>query len=122
MEELEIKKEFNFPITNYKVYAKTNDKKQVVGFFSTCFEEPSDKDEFIKEGNGDEFVHVDYYQIYDENMCHNYKIENGELVECTEEEKRIEQEEQEKNKPLSENEILQQQIADLEIQMLNYTN
>ena len=109
-------------ITNYKVYAKINDKKQVERFLSTCFESPQENDVLIKTGSGDEFVHVGYYQVYDENMCHNYKIENGELVECTEEEKQIELEEREKNRPLSENEILQKQIADLEIQVLDYTN
>lgn len=106
---------------DYTVYVKINSKGQVERFFSTCFELPQENDVLIKTGQGDEFVHVGYYQVYDENMCHNYKIENGELIECTEEEKQIELEEREKNRPLSENEVLQKQMADLEIQLLEFS-
>lgn len=86
---MEENKDIDFPITTYKVYAKINDKKQVTYFYSTCFKEPQE-DIFIKSGLGDEFTHVGYYQVYDENMCHNYKIVDKELIECTNEEKELE--------------------------------
>lgn len=70
----------------YKVYAKHKDNL-VYHIYSTCFEEVQEDDVFIKEGDGDEFVHVGYYQVMDFNDCHNYKIVDGEMVETTEEEK-----------------------------------
>lgn len=86
----------------YKVYAKANINGQVEKFFSTCFEEPNSEDIYIKAGIGDEFVHVGYYKIFDENGCHNYKIEDGKIVECTDEEKEAEFSEIPVNKTLEE--------------------
>lgn len=101
----------------YKVYARTNNKKQVERFFSTCFEEPSDKDEFIKQGNGDEFVHVGYYQVYDDNMCHNYKVIGHELLECTDEDKELELKERENN--TLKTETFEEKINRLEQELAN---
>ena len=79
-----------YEISPYKVYARPNSNQQVEKFFSTCFEQPLENDICIKEGFGDEFVHVGYYQVYDSNMCHNYKIVSNKLIETTEEEKQQE--------------------------------
>ena len=81
--------EFDNP-TPFQVYAVINKEKQVESFYSTCFKESSENDILIKEGYGDEFVHVGYYQVYNENMCHNYKIVSNKLIETTEEEKQQE--------------------------------
>ena len=73
----------------FQVYAKS-ENGLVYKFYSTCFQEVEEGDTFIKEGYGDEFVHVGYYQVYDSNMCHNYKIVSNKLIETTEEEKQQE--------------------------------
>lgn len=105
------------PVSIYKVYARVDVDNVVQKIFSTCFEEAKENDVFIKEGNGDEFVHVGYYQVYDTNLCHNYKvIENDEkelvLVETTPEEKKKEIE----SRPLppkSEIAVLKEQMVSL---------
>lgn len=60
----------------YKVYAKHQDSL-VTEIYSTCFQDYAEGDILVKEGFGDEFIHVGYYQILDENMCHNYRIGKG---------------------------------------------
>ena len=90
--------EFDKP-TPFQVYAVINKEKQVEKFYSTCFQEPIANDILIKEGYGDEFVHVGYYQVYNENGCHNYKIVEGKIVECTNEEKVEELKQMQKNTP-----------------------
>lgn len=74
----------------YKVLAKVNDKGQVDNIYSTCFKEACPDDILIKEGDGDEFIHVGYYIVTDTNGCHNYKILDGMMVETTEDEKQLE--------------------------------
>ena len=82
----------------FQVYAKSKDGL-VYTIYSTCFQSVEDGDVFIKEGFGDEFVHVGYYQIYNECGCHNYKIVDNEVVECTNEEKVEELKQMQKNMP-----------------------
>ena len=65
----------------FQVFARPNEKGDVIKIFSTCFFQPQEGDVLLKEGSGDEFAHVSYYKIYDENGILNYKIENGALVE-----------------------------------------
>ena len=89
---------FEIKQSPYQVYAKSEDGL-VYAIYSTCFYEIEEGDTFVKEGFGDEFVHVGYYQIYDSNMCHNYKIVDNEVVECTEEEKVEELKQIQKNMP-----------------------
>lgn len=76
--------EYTFESPIYSVYARTDAKNRVTRIFSTCFEQPSLSDSFIKSGSGDEFVHVGYYQLYTESGELRYKIEDGKLVERTE--------------------------------------
>ena len=76
----------DFTPTTYKVYARADENGKVTKIFSTCFEEPIDTDVLLKEGSGDEFVHVGYYQNFNEDFTHKYCIENGEMRECTTEE------------------------------------
>ena len=80
---------FEIEQSPFQVYAKSKNGL-VYTIYSTCFQEVEEGDTFIKEGFGDEFVHVGYYQVYDSNMCHNYKIVSNKLIETTEEEKQQE--------------------------------
>ena len=89
---------FEIKQSPYQVYAKSINGL-VYTVYSTCFYEVEEGDTFVKEGFGDEFVHVGYYQIYDSNMCHNYKIVDNEVVECTNEEKAEELKQMQKNMP-----------------------
>lgn len=73
----------------YKVYARSNDGYYVDKIFSNFHEQNIDTDIFVKEGNSIEYIHV-RYNIYDKNMCHNYKIENNKMVETTIEDKQKE--------------------------------
>ena len=75
-----------FTPTTYKVYARADENGKVTKIFSTCFEQPNDADVLLKEGSGDEFVHVGYYQLFNEDFTHRYCIDNGEMRECTAEE------------------------------------
>lgn len=95
---LEAVEEIEVVVEPYKVYARANELKKVEKIFSTCFENAQEGDVLVKEGFGDEFVHVGYYQIFDENGCFNYKIvekENDDdiievMEETTSEEKQAE--------------------------------
>ena len=89
---------FEIKQSPYQVYAKSINGL-VYTVYSTCFYEVEEGDTFVKEGFGDEFVHVGYYEIYDSNMCHNYKIVDNEVVECTNEEKAEELKQMQKNMP-----------------------
>lgn len=109
--------DLEFGIGEHRVYARANDKGQVEKIFSTCFEEELDTDFLIKHGSGDEFVHVGYYVIYDANLCHNYKIEDGVMVETTEDEKQEELANQ-LPPPPTEVQLLQRQVSDLEIEII----
>ena len=89
---------FEIEPSSFQVYAKS-ENGLVYTIYSTCFYEVEEGDTFVKEGFGDEFVHVGYYEIYDSNMCHNYKIVDNEVVECTNEEKVEELKQMQKNMP-----------------------
>ena len=89
---------FEIEPSPFQVYAKSTNGL-VYTIYSTCFQEVEEGDTFVKEGFGDEFVHVGYYQIYDSNMCQNYKIVDNEVVECTNEEKAEELKQMQKNMP-----------------------
>ena len=80
----------DFTPTTYKVYARADENGKVTKIFSTCFETPLDSDILLKKGSGDEFVHVGYYNIFNSDFTHKYCIDNGEMRECTEEEKEAE--------------------------------
>lgn len=72
--------------TIYSVYARTDENNRVVKVFSNCFEQPQEGDILIKSGSGDEFVHVGYYQLLTNDFVHCYKIEEGQMTECSVEE------------------------------------
>mgnify|MGYP001055763598 CR=1 FL=1 len=70
-------------VIKYSVYARTDENNRVVKVFSDCFEQPQEEDILIKSGSGDEFVHVGYYQLLNNDFVHCYKIENGKMTECS---------------------------------------
>lgn len=76
----------DFTPTTYKVYARVDENSKVTKIFSTCFEQPNDTDLLLKEGSGDEFVHVCYYHIFNMDGTHKYCIDNSFMRECTTEE------------------------------------
>lgn len=73
--------------TVYNVYARVDEKNRVTKIFSDCFEQPTDNDFLIKSGSGDEFVHVSYYQVFNEDGTYRYKIKGWKMVERTEEDR-----------------------------------
>ncbi len=72
--------------TIYSVYARTNENGRVVKVFSNCFEQPKEGDILVKSGSGDEFVHVGYYPLLTGDFVYCYKIEEGQMTECSVEE------------------------------------
>ena len=58
---------FEIEQSPFQVYAKS-ENGLVYKFYSTCFQEVEEGDTFIKEGYGDEFVHVGYYQVLTGNF------------------------------------------------------
>lgn len=103
--------------TVYSVYARPNEDGLVTHIFSDCFEQPEPTDIFIKSGQGDEFVHVGYYQTWTPENTYRYKIENGILVERTEEE--IRQELEELSQLQTHQETDTEKIARLEQENIN---
>ena len=94
-----------------KVYARCNDAGLVEHIFSEAFEAPEETDHLLKEGEGDEYVHVQgQYQLYDQWGRHNYIWDEGTggMRELTEEEKPPKPQPQP-----SEVEVLRQQVASL---------
>lgn len=77
----------------YKVYAKIDNERNVVSVFSDAFKEVGEDDVLLKEGVGDEFVHVQgLFELYDEYGRHNYKIEHGLISKIDDKDKPIAQE------------------------------
>ena len=95
----------------YKVYARSNDGYYVNKIFSNFHEKNINTDIFVKEGSTIEYIHVGY-NVYDKNMCHNYKIENGKMVETTKEDKQKELDA--RHQEPTEIEILAKKISILE--------
>jgi hypothetical protein len=73
-----------------KIYVRLDKNNIVIKLFSNVFEEPKDTDILIEEGNEEYHAHVHLkYQFVDSKDRYNYKYENGQLIELTEEEKDI---------------------------------
>ena len=111
--------EIEITIKPHKVYARPNATKQVRCIFSTCFEQPQEGDVLVKEGNGDDYVHVGYYQLYDHEGLHNYKIVDDAMVETTAEEKTAELAARPTPPPTAEEQILQLQAVVIDLQYQN---
>lgn len=73
-------------MTKYSVYARTDANSKVVKILSSCFEQSLDTDILLKSGYGDEYVHVGYYRILNDDNTHRYCVDGGIMRECTEEE------------------------------------
>ena len=95
----------------YKVYARTNEDGYVTKIFSEVFEDREETDHLLKEGDGEEYAHVQgQYKLYDQWGRHNYIWDEGtdSMRELTEEEKPPKPQPQP-----SEAELLRQQVASL---------
>ena len=100
----------------YKVYARTNADGYITEIFSEVFEVPEETDHLLKEGDGEEYAHVQgQYKLYDQWGRHNYIWDEGTggMRELTEEEKPSKPEPQP-----SEVEVLRQQVEAL-LQQVN---
>lgn len=97
----------NIEDITYKAYARVDEFGRVVKLFSNCFETPMKHDILLKEGNTDDVIHIQgSYVLYDMSGCHNYKIdENGNIVCCTDEEKRTELAQRPKPKPTTQQQL-----------------
>ena len=95
----------------YKIFAKSKDGVYVDYIYSTFFKDYEQGDILIKEGSTIEFIHHGM-NVYDSNMCHNYKIENGKVVETTQEDKLLELSSRHQEPP--EIEVIQNKISILE--------
>lgn len=72
-----------------KIYATLDKYNIVINLFSSVFQQASDTDILIEEGNEEYHAHVHLkYKIMDMQERYNYKYNNG-LIELTEEEKEI---------------------------------
>lgn len=104
--------------TLYEIYVEVDEKNRIVKIFSDLFEQPTDKSIFIEAGQGDRFAHAHLYlekSIYDDG--YNYKYEDGEIVERTEEEKQSDITPVEPQP--TELEIAQAKITELEEELLS---
>jgi hypothetical protein len=74
----------------YSVYVKTDDAGRIVAVNSDAFLHSTDGWQKVAEGHGDKFHHAqgNFFPLplMDENGVFQYKLENGEPVERTEEE------------------------------------
>ena len=76
---------------NFRVYARPDSNGRVEKIFSTCFEQPKETDILIEEGEGDKFSHVQgRYKLFGDSFSHRFKIQDGKMVETSEEERRTE--------------------------------
>ena len=76
---------------NFRVYARPDSNGRVEKIFSTCFEQPKETDILIEEGEGDKFSHVQgRYKLFGDSFSHRFKIQDGKMVETSEEERKAE--------------------------------
>lgn len=78
----------------YTVYVRADETGRIVEVNSIAFMADTAGWTAIDEGYGDKYHHAqgNYFSkpLYDERWCANYKMENGVVLERTEEEKEIE--------------------------------
>ena len=81
-------------ITKYKVFIKTNDNNYITDINSDAFISDFDGWTEIDRGSGDRYRHAQNHYfaegLTDENGVYNYKYIDGDVIECTAEEKKME--------------------------------
>lgn len=95
-----------------KVYARSDDDDRVNRLLNSVHHQNDilQTDIFVDEGYGDNYAYPHIrYTIMDDNGCHNYKIADGKMVECTLEDRAEEMAARPKPKP-TETEVLQAQL------------
>lgn len=78
----------------YQVYVKISEQNKVIEINSNAFLESLEGWHQIDQGTGDRYHHAQshYFEkpLLDEQGCHNYKWNDGKVVETTDEEKKQE--------------------------------
>lgn len=101
----------------YIVYVRADEAGRIVEINSSAFLADTAGWTAIDDGYGDKYHHAqnNYFSkpLYDEQWCANYKMENGIVLERTEEEKEIEMSNRPKPLPTGE-----ERLAALEEAML----
>lgn len=101
----------------YIVYVRADETGRIVEINSSAFLADTAGWTAIDDGYGDKYHHAqnNYFSkpLYDEQWCANYKMENGIVLERTEEEKEIEMSNRPKPLPTGE-----ERLAALEEAML----
>ena len=101
-----------------EIYIEVDEQNRITKIFSSVFEEPKETSILLDKGHGDRFVHAHLYfekPIFDQS--YNYKYEDGEVIERTEEEKQGDITPYEPQP--TELEVAQAKIKELEQELLN---
>ncbi|XOQ44310.1 MAG: DUF5110 domain-containing protein [Clostridium sp.] len=103
---------------NHTVYVKTNGNGYITAVNSDVFLSDVTGWTQIDEGTGDKYAHAqgNYFEkpLVDENGCYNYKLENGNPIETTDDEKQAQIDTRPASQP-TEIDVLGQQLATLSL-------
>lgn len=110
---------------NIKVYIKTNEQNIITAINSSIFLNNIEGYIQIDEGSGDKYAHAqgNYLEksLVDESGIFNYKFENGQILELTEEEKNslFQKPEPAPSKQEEINSSLLKENANIRLQLMN---
>ena len=110
---------------NIKVYIKTNEQNIITAINSSIFLNNIEGYIQIDEGSGDKYAHAqgNYLDksLVDESGRYNYKFENGQILELTEEEKNslFKKPEPTPSKQEEINSALLEENANIRLQLMN---
>ncbi len=108
-----------------KVYIKTNEQNIITAINSSIFLNNIEGYIQIDEGSGDKYAHAQgnylYKSLVDESGRFNYKFENGQILELTEEEKNslFKKPEPTPSKQEEINSALLEENANIRLQLMN---
>lgn len=110
----------------YIVYVRVDENGNIVEINSDAFLDNTEGYIELDSGYGDKYHHAqnNYFSkpLYDERWCANYKMENGEVLERTEEEKEIELSNRPKPLPTDEDRLVALEEAMLAMMSRGITN
>lgn len=110
----------------YTVYVRSDVTGRIMEINSSAFLVDTEGWTAIDEGYGDKYHHAqgNYFSkpLYDDRWCANYKMENGEVLERTEEEKEIEISNRPKPLPTEEDRLVALEEAMLAMLSRSVTN
>lgn len=110
----------------YIVYVRVDENGNIVEINSDAFLDNIEGYIELDSGYGDKYHHAqnNYFSkpLYDDRWCANYKMENGEVLERTEEEKEIEISNRPKPLPTEEDRLVALEEAMLAMLSRSVTN